>query len=79
MDKCKVTITQMAPYNFNEYQGKCVGSFQSHSIYGESKGVLSRWRRREGMQLPYGYLEGEILANTKNRPHVHLQRCQITS
>ncbi len=24
------------------------------------------------MQLPYDYLEGEMLEVTKNRPHVHL-------
>ncbi len=33
----------------------------------KTKGVSSRRRRREGMQLPYGYsyLEGEMLAVTK--------------
>ncbi len=33
------------------------------------------------MQLPYGYLEGEMLAVTKNRPHVphvHLWRFRMT-
>ncbi len=47
----------------------CGSSIASSSIISIccTKGVLSRRRRREGMQLPYGYLEGEMLVVTKNR------------